>query len=435
MVHFFLETAFPLCALHQCFDSQVDGNNRQLEELQDDNAYKRPHELRLWGGSQAEGFCMEKNWGHGVADRDVMRLYGGELGVKLAGTKDHALLVYRPEDCPAAYCKLEVRSREKLLEYLERGAYKSQVKPSNCIVTGEDRRHWLHVKNLVGMLHGDNVVGPAGQSSDGLMDMVSTLVFSDPHPDIESFYHRCQGKKWPSSDVLDTLRKLRMLLVPVGHKLSPPAESDLQTRTSWSPHELHICRSLPSWTKQGYVAFKYTFKNALRQKEGDTAEIEGRSKISSYHLKTTLLYTMEKNPPNKVGQPFKLFLKLLHTLQSFLKRTKLPHFFLPECNLLETVSKSTQQAALDTVCAILDDPLGAILRSPIDPEELYGDVKVNDLLKLTKLNPPKLRSLVRRLDEHRASRYKALVKKDEKNKVSDRPNLIRLADLLEHKLN
>ena len=434
LAQFVLEAAFPSCGLYQRLDSQERGNNWQLKELQDGNTYKKSHCLRLWAGSQEEGVCMEKDWGHGVADRDIMRLYGRELGVRLDRTKDNALLIYRPEGCPPAYCKLEVSDPQMLIEYLKVNSYNSQVAAADCI-TPENGRHWLHVQNLLRILHGNDVIGPAAQAADGLMDIVPTLVFSGPHPSMESFCARCQGKEWPGSDILDTLRRMPMLHVLVGHKLSPPAESDRHTRTSWSPHEMFIFRNLPHWTKQGYVAFKYTFKDVLKQNEGNITEIEGRSKISSYHLKTTLFYTLEKNPPTNTRQPFVLFRELLRTLQSFLEDGKLPHFFLPECDLLETVSRETRHTALDTVRAILDDPFGAILRSPIEPKEVYGGVKVGHLLELTKLSPRKLDSLVRRLDMYRTKHYNALVEKDRRKGVSGRPKLIRLADLLEHELN
>ena len=484
-----------------------------MEELQDGNAHRKANGHRLWAGSQAEGLCMESNWGHGVTDRDIMRLYGGELGVRLASEdtrystwfsssissqvqtmrptnqeanspllgsdslpavssqyieedrkkfefrclsrlvksicipisqyvitppRGDALLVYRPRDCPNGYCRLEVDDPSRLIERINRDFVECRDEATNCI-SFDDEGCWLHSQNLLHALHGANVSGPAGQSADGLMDLVPTLVFSGPHPSMESFCRRCRGKIWPINRMIDTLRKLPLLHVLVGHKTTPQPKRDLLTRFSWSPHEMYLLANLPTWIKQGYVAFKYTFKGVLRSCSG--AEITGRSYVGSYHLKTTLLHTMEENPPSDHGEPFDIFLKLLGKLQIFLTDCHLPNYFMPECNLLETVGREDREHALSAVRDVSTDPLGAILRSPIKPTELYSTVEVRDLVEpIKRLNTRPdceysrrdLHRRMRRMDNLRASQYERLVREKDKNcQSSNRPELIRLADLLD----
>ena len=82
-------------------------------------------------------------------------------------------------------------------------------------------------------------------------------------------------------------------------------------------------------------------------------KITDHSRVGRYHLKTTLLYMMEKNHPSVRGQPFAIFLDLLGNLQIFLTNYDLPNDSLSECNPLETVSRKDRVHVRNAVWDVL----------------------------------------------------------------------------------
>ena len=311
---------------------------------------------------------MNDDWGHDEADWDYMKLYGAEIGVNVPGgqqSREEACLDFRPEGCPAAYTKLLITDLRRLKwhdmigDWIEESVYRCG---DQC---------WLDTYRAVrGMKsYGQTISGPAGQR--GTDDFVNTLVCNGSHPDMyQEFANR--PRQWPPAALISDLLKLPMLLVLVGHKLSP--EFHLQARVSWSHLELKLIQELSVSIRQGYIAFKYVMKCCLKARRGQNEVDQGRNSVSSYHFKTSFLRHLEKTPPSMITSPYRLFLDLLHDLDNYLKVGKLPHYFLPQCNLLETVEEGELCIAQQVIQEILSDPLNALLTSPTAPQEIYGEV-------------------------------------------------------------
>ena len=116
------------------------------------------------------------------------------------------------------------------------------------------------------------------------------------------------------------------------------------------------------------------------QCRGQNEAADGRSKIGSYHLKSVFLHFLEKRPPSLITSPFQLFLDLLTHLDVYLQVGKLPHYFLPQCDLLETVGNDERHLARRVIREILSNPLNALLTSPTRPQQIYGEeVSPDDL--------------------------------------------------------
>ena len=149
-----------------------------------------------------------------------------------------------------------------------------------------------------------------------------------------------------------------MCLVLVGSKESN--NPDQEGRVSWSPAEIILICKLPNIVKQGFIAAKFTFKSAIKIIRDEKVTTGGRSHVGSYHLKTTFLHRLEKTPPHKINSPFCLMINLLHYLQLYLIRGTLPHYFIPECNLLTTIGHDERQIALEAIQAVVSDPVKAL---------------------------------------------------------------------------
>ena len=411
-----VEAVFPQCAIFRQTDEEVEMNREVLAMLQDGRAYDGEvagsdewvtslrdgsvyggdvvHSMvmgrTLIAGSQAEGLAIEEGWGHPQADTDTMLLYGGPLGVHVPQGRNlpgHASLRYRAEGCPAAYCKIEVTNVQTLM-----GVEMTDVHPyigladSKPMDVGFIKRSngidWLHTNNMLRWIQrgSDNLSGPAAQIHNGLLEYIPALVCSDAHPDLEQSYVQRPRHGWPSPQQLELTKQLRMLLVLTGHKQSHPDEILLQARLSWSTPEIVLIHDLPENIKQVYIAVKYAFKCLMKKSRDPNVAGDGRSNVGSYHLKTVFLRHLEKRPPTMVRSQLDFMIGLLYDIDGYLKQSNLPHYFLPECNLLETVGPEERRIARDVIQQIIFDPQRAILACPTYPEDIYGEVPSDALV-------------------------------------------------------
>ena len=434
-----VEAAFPQCGISRVHDNRVKANEQMISDLQDGTAYYGgEYRERLLAGSRPEGLAMEDDWGHVKTDNDYMYLKGGQAGVNVGGRhpRGQACLDLRPEGCPAAYTKLQITDlpQERGLTWMTESVHRSG---NQC---------WLDTNQAVHKMGipGDIICGPAAQRADGTRDSVQTLVCNGPHPDMcQEFPNR--PRQWPPASLITVLLKLPILLVLVGHKLSP--EFNLQARISWSHLELKLIQGIPESVRHGYIACKYVLKRLLKARRGQN-EVDGsRSSVSSYHVKTVFLRYLEKNPPSMITSPFRLFLDLLHELDGSIKMGELPHYFLAQCNLLETVGQRERDIARQVIEEILLDPLNALLTSPTDPQQIYGEVRP-ELLVLAfhkissypacKQSLRDLSELLICVDERRRQRYIEQCERDSRKvwRVSGRSELTELTGMLQQiKLN
>ena len=454
-----LEAVFPTAAIYQLTDHRVRLNQSTLMTLSTLLSGQVHREVgvrerwRLIAGSKAEGLCVQLQWGHEWPDIDVMYLYGAQLGVCVtqehmatrqrhsshtssssssSGCHGDSCLEYEPEGCPPAYTRLRVTDRQALLTHPNVDA--------SCMVEC-DGHYWLLSTALNEAIQGDfnqaitdpakrstSISGPAGQAMGGLFDIVPTLVANKPH------INRLSSPEWPSHDQRQQIQQLPMNLVLVGHKESP--RKDQEFRHSWSTGEMVLISPLPYHIKQGYIAFKYVMKHFLKMNRGQNKTDDGRSKIGSYHFKTTFLYHLENTPPSKIDSPFGLMMDLFRDFINYLNHDKLPHYFLPECNLLTTVGDEERQIARKSIHGILLDPISAVLKCPSVPTQIYGTIQPGDLVTVfhqvstypcCERSRDELLLLLSRLDEWRQQCYRRLLEEDndedEEFRVSGRPEL------------
>ena len=400
-----LEATFPTAAIFQLADSTVRVNKCLLSDLTSGEAHGRVRGHHAFtAGSSAEGLALEPEWGYERSDIDYMYLYGAQLGVCVAqehlSTRQHhpvnipspsssssgrhrnSCLMYDPEGCHPAYARLRVIDRQTLLTHRCAGA--------DCMLEC-DGHHWLQSTSLNEAIQRDlnqsetepacrspSIIGPAGQAAGGLRDVVPTLVANIPHPAIKQYINRLCSTEWPLHEQRQQIQQLPLNLVPVGHKDSP--REDQEFRLSWSAGELVLISTLPDHIKQGFIAFKYVLKCFLKYNRGQNETGHGRSKIGSFHFKTTFLYHLENTSLSKINSPFDLMMDMFSKLFTYLKDGKLPHYFIPECNLLAAVGHDERQIAIKSINDILSDPLAAVLKCPPVPRQIFADLLPDELV-------------------------------------------------------
>ena len=424
-----LEVVYPRCGIYRVsFNTWLQSRKRCR------GGFSRESGSRLLSGSRPEGLAMGDHWGHDGANTDYMVLHGNRRGVHLPGgqqSRGSACLDFHPEGCPAAYTKLLITDLRGLKEYTQK---------DRCVHRSGGKK-WLNTYRAVREMKrsGETISGPAEQV--GTEDWVNTLVCNGPHPDMyQEFANR--PRQWPPVALISDLLKLPMLLVLVGHKLSP--EFHLQARISWSHLELILIQELPESVRQGYISCKYVFKRFLKAHRGqvETGEDkETKNSVSSYYIKTTFLCYLENTHPSMITSPFTLFyLDLLHELNKYIKGGKLPHYFVAQCNLLEAVEEGELRIASQVIEKILSDPLNALLTSPTAPQEIFGDVRPDYLVSAfnrVSSHPTcdqcwgNLSNLLARVEERRRQRYSEQRESDhECPRVYGRAELTGLVDML-----
>ena len=239
-------------------------------------------------------------------------------------------------------------------------------------VTSGDTRWLSSVKSMQKRCQVDLSKAPVSGPSQAYRayDLVPALLCAAPFPGSVATSDKWYKVAWPSNELCDAIANIPGVLVAVGHSLS--ANTDIEWRTSWSIPELLLAETIPAWAKQGYRAFKYTVNTTLKRERMAKGNTRGRGKVGSYHMKTVLYISLQNPKPWNYKCPYELFIFLLRKLKHHLRTGKLPHFFIPECNLFQTTPQAELDLAIQCVKQIISDPVIALLKSPLVNHEVYG---------------------------------------------------------------
>ena len=428
-----VEVAFPTCAEYKLTKAQISSIKWSFKVLRrvataqtvDFNGWK----WVIYSGSRAEGLAMRVGWGHEEPDLDIMfmweRLWGVAIKTIPPLSITGATIILETQGCRPGFCRLRVHGdHEKMAGYMASftGRYGPDIYGvrASCIVEKGGKR-WISPRQVVKILidepsgyHIEAEASPAVPMKGGAAEVVTTLICAHPLPFVTAYLKRRRFTHWPTEETLDDITKLPTLIVAAGHKQS--AGRDIEWRISCSHMELVIINTLPLWVKQAYWAFKYIMKRGLGSTEayGNIKQLEGRSKICSFHLKMTLFWELEKTESSRYKSSFYLMLRLFLAFVQFLEDGQLPHYFMPRCNLLDCVARSDLDAAAHYIKdTVLFDPIGAIISSPRYPNQLYsspnsgnGSVKQADivagfrqLFQMVIRRPPSYQQSINHMDE------------------------------------
>lgn len=170
--------------------------------------------------------------------------------------------------------------------------------------------------------------------------------------EVSEWRSRSRPGQWPTPDSIDEIVKSGIHLVPKAHASSP--NKDLEWRFSSSLAEIKLGRSLTEEPRVCYLALKALHHMELKEPEG----------LTSYHLKTIMLWMCENTPPelwtpDHLGQAF---LALLDKVIRCLKDGRISNYFVPECNLIDLVKKDDLNEWLKKLEAIRQNPVPHLLR-------------------------------------------------------------------------
>ena len=158
----------------------------------------------------------------------------------------------------------------------------------------------------------------------------------------ENWIMRC--RLWPPQATIENIVEKGCQVVP---RSSPGGDVNTEWRLSFSGPEAILAQLRSKEQQQAYYFFKMFFYRYLKCVE--SSDPKGKQ-LYSYVIKTTMLWACEELPPeDPIWASFKksvqvLLLKLLGSLETGF----LPHYFIPEINLLERIGEDVR-----TKCAAI----------------------------------------------------------------------------------
>ena len=328
--------------------------------------------LAYYSGSRGEGFKII------TSDTDVMTVFTGNL------------IVNNTAEIPELSCvKLNKHVMTMETQYTKPGYVRLKLE-TNKYMPGErmsisginyDDKVYIpstHYRNITMASIGQNVEahGPAMLMSQGTLefDIAHCLSCTSQPTAVQNWMIRCNKSNWPDSVVLEQCISLGCQLAPVGAKESP--HEDLEWRISFVLMEKTILQSLSHSQFMCYGLLKVYLKEVL----GSFEEINDL--VSSYFMKTVLLWEIQTNREHNVGADslLPLFRKCLKRLSRYVKDKNCPNFFIPENNMFENRIYGKSQGNLQTILeSLFDERFHGLYRcQSIDLPHLIFQVLINE---------------------------------------------------------
>ena len=213
------------------------------------------------------------------------------------------------------------------------------------VVSGADRacKHGPAVQD---------VISRAGERFNIDRDSVLSIPCHEWPKEAGRWATRERPSGWPDKDTIERIVADGCHLVGTSHPKS--RRPDDEWRYSFSVAERTLARSLRHAQRQCYILLKLIVMRQLKP----------CSVVCSYHLKTIFLWQCEKIIPSKwsLGPGLATtFLCLLDELLYCLATHHLPHYFIPENNLLEHVDADFLVDAARSLSHLRRDPLQHVL--------------------------------------------------------------------------
>ena len=169
---------------------------------------------------------------------------------------------------------------------------------------------------------------------------------------------------WPPQSLVKEIIQEGFHLVP---KTSPQGDEELEWRISFSKAEVKLMRA--KGLGQRNYCYRM-FKMAVKENISSACKL-----VSTYHLKTLLLWASERHPPDRWSDEniAPCFLGLLDDLLHSLVNCSCPHYFIPELNLFANCSTDHLHYLASQVSAIRKSPLKYLKRPRENPTESYNN--------------------------------------------------------------
>ena len=186
-------------------------------------------------------------------------------------------------------------------------------------------------------------------------DHVPYLSCSSWPPIAKSWIDRKRPSNWPSKETIQTIVSKGCRVVPKPHGRS--GEDETEWRFSFSEAEGILFGTLTCDQRKCFTAFKALIKYIIYKLEDKSKE---EINLSTYCLKTIFLWACETIPVDHWHTTdgwSKCLLYMIDNLYISVKARQIPGYFIPECNLSDTMKQSDSGPLLDEIETLRCHPI------------------------------------------------------------------------------
>ena len=245
-----------------------------------------------------------------------------------------SLLLIQDEITPPGYAKLQpivngiphlLRSDPQVV--ILDDCFKISVDRNKKFILSYDLDHVSKSITSINTLH-----GPAMSADPTRNQLAKDIVFALQCKSLPAcaaeWLTRHRRFDWPPSNVLETCKVLGCLFVSIGHPLSE--EQHMQWRVSFSYQERLLISQFNSVQLKIFILLKLIKKDHINKSMM-------KESLSSYHIKTCMLYMME-NTPSDFWKPKNMvtcLISCLQMIQVWIQEGVCPNYFIPSENMFE----------------------------------------------------------------------------------------------------
>ncbi len=165
-----------------------------------------------------------------------------------------------------------------------------------------------------------------------------------------------RSRHWPPKSTIQSIVDKGCHLVP---RSSPGGDVHSEWRLSFSMPEKALARLRNQEQQRAYYFFKMLFYRYLKSVETSQTD---KKPLFSYIMKTTMLWACEEySPEDPVWTSLEVGVDiLLFKLVEGLKSGHVPHYFIPEINLLERIGKDVREMSVKIIEVLQKNTLMAV---------------------------------------------------------------------------
>ena len=172
-------------------------------------------------------------------------------------------------------------------------------------------------------------------------DLVQHYPCSAWPPEAEPWVTRHRPSNWPTREIVERIVSMGCSVVPKPHPLNYRT-AGIEFRFSFSNAETILFQGMSVEQRNCFKAFKALVKRA--REEMEECQEEMGNEVSTYHSKTIFLWACETIDIEEWGITCgwaNCLLYLFDQLILCLEHKSLPSFFIPQCNLLEGIKRTS----------------------------------------------------------------------------------------------
>ncbi len=222
-----------------------------------------------------------------------------------------------------------------------------------CYDANDGKMYLLHKLSKFATTDMYELHGPSLRTVENDMDYTiqQDHVYALPLPNwptVSAEWWQQRDRNWPSATLVKNVMTTGCHIVAK----SSDVKNNSEWRLSFSKVEAELARSLSVVQRKCYMIVKCLLKNGK----------EKPIPVSTYHMKTAFFWLLEETQPHRWREDnvAECVFAILDKLARYLGLKNLPHYFIPECNLLDSLEEDTVKTCVIELQSLLTNMIPAM---------------------------------------------------------------------------